>query len=179
MSVLRLLWASRCFFLLAAGQLTKTHHDRAMISLSSHRNKPAFFHLDFNRERTGDGGRCSHGGTGRVDALKACLFTHLDPLLLHGLCSNAAGQRHRRGARLPLGAGAGAGAQYPPDRRGIQRQPRRSIQPPVPNTQQAAGWKGVSLVLCVSHKLSVHTRLPLMRRQALHRRHNALVQRKI
>lgn len=75
----------------------------------------------------------------QVETLKACLFTHLDPLILNGLCSNPAGQRHRHGARLPLGAGAGAGAQYPSDRRDIQRQPRRSIQPPVPNTQQAAG----------------------------------------
>lgn len=50
-------------FLLAAGQLIKTHHDRSMISLN--RNKAAFSHLDFNRERRGDGGRCSHGGAGR------------------------------------------------------------------------------------------------------------------
>lgn len=75
----------------------------------------------------------------QVQTLKACLLTHLDPLILNGLCSIPAGQRHRHGARRPHGAGAGAGAQYPPDRRDIQRQPRRSIQLPVPNTQQAAG----------------------------------------
>lgn len=51
-------------FLLAAEQLIKTHLNRSVISLNRHRNKPAFFIFDFNRERRGDGGRCSHGGTG-------------------------------------------------------------------------------------------------------------------
>lgn len=60
------------------------------------------------------------------------------------LCCNPAGQRHCSGARHPHGAGAGGGAQYPPDRRDLQRQSGRSIQPPVPDAQQAAGWEGLS-----------------------------------
>jgi len=54
------------------------------------------------------------------------------------------GQWHHGGASHPHWAGAGVGAQHPPDRRDVQRRPQRPLQPPAPNSQQTVCRKGSS-----------------------------------